>query len=79
VPVGSITAGPLRVMPTATPIPTVDWPVIFVLGHARAASSRCTGSENLSFQSSMAALRRRGIGASGGAILLHPVTGAPVV
>jgi hypothetical protein len=71
------------VMPTATPIPTVDWPVIFVLnataGSARAASSRYTGFEKLSFQSSMVAPRRRGIGASGGAIFPHPVTGMPVV
>jgi hypothetical protein len=31
VPVGAITAGPPMAMPTATPIPTADWPVTFVL------------------------------------------------
>jgi hypothetical protein len=31
VPTGVITAGPPMVMLTATPIPTVDWPVTFVL------------------------------------------------
>jgi hypothetical protein len=30
-PVDVITAGPPMVMPTATPIPTADWPVTFVL------------------------------------------------
>jgi hypothetical protein len=34
--------------------------------------------KNLSFQTSATALRRRDIGTSGGAIFLHPVTGAPV-
>jgi hypothetical protein len=34
--------------------------------------------KNLSFQTSKTAPRRRGIGASGGAIFPHPVTGAPV-
>jgi hypothetical protein len=34
--------------------------------------------KNLTFQTSATALRRRGIGASGGAVFLHPVTGAPV-
>jgi hypothetical protein len=34
--------------------------------------------KNLTFQTSAIALRRRGIGASGGAVFLHPVTGAPV-
>jgi hypothetical protein len=50
-----------------------------LLGHTRDASSRYTGSENLSFQSSATAPRRRGIGASGGAIFPHPVTDAPIV
>jgi hypothetical protein len=31
VPVDAITAGPLMVMPTATPIPTVDLPMTFAL------------------------------------------------
>jgi hypothetical protein len=34
--------------------------------------------KNLSFQTSATALRRRGIGASGGAIFPHSVTDAPV-
>jgi hypothetical protein len=48
-----------------------------LLGHARGASSRCIGFENLTSQSSTATLRRRGISASGGATSLHPVTSAP--
>jgi hypothetical protein len=48
-----------------------------LLGHARSASSRCIGFENLSSQSSVVAPRRRDIGASGGATSLHPETGAP--
>jgi hypothetical protein len=47
-----ITAGPPMVMSSATPIPTTDWPVTFILnvaGHAQGASSRCTGSEKLIF------------------------------
>jgi hypothetical protein len=47
-----------------------------LLGHARGASSRCIGFENLSSQSSATASRRRGIGASGGATFLHLETGA---
>jgi hypothetical protein len=49
-----------------------------LLGHARDASSRCTGSENLSFHSATIVPRRGGIGAGSGAIFPHPVTGAPV-
>jgi hypothetical protein len=52
--VDAITAGPPMVTPTATPVPMVDWPMYLMslLGHAQGASSRCTSSENLSFQSS---------------------------
>jgi hypothetical protein len=38
--VGAITAGLPMVMPTATPIPTVDWPVIFILN---ANAGPCAG------------------------------------
>jgi hypothetical protein len=48
-----------------------------LLGHARGASSRCIGFENLSSQSSATDPRRRVIGASGGATSLHPETGTP--
>jgi hypothetical protein len=81
-PVDAITADPPMVTPTATPIPMADWPVTFVLnvtvGPCAGASSRRTGSKNLSFQSSTTAPGRRGIGVSGGAIFPHPVTSAPV-
>jgi hypothetical protein len=30
-PIDAIIVGPIMVMPTATPIPTVDWPVTFAL------------------------------------------------
>jgi hypothetical protein len=43
-----------------------------------AASSRCTGSENFTFSESVTVPRRRGIGAGGGAVSLHTVTGALV-
>jgi hypothetical protein len=43
-----------------------------------AALSRCTGSEKFTFLESMTVPRRRGIGAGGGAVSLHTVTGAPV-
>jgi hypothetical protein len=78
-PVDAITVVLPMVMPAVAPIPTVDWPVhlVSLLGHARGASSHCTGSENLSFQSSATAPRRRGIGTSCGAIIPHPATGAP--
>jgi hypothetical protein len=46
------------------------------LGHARGTSSRCIGFEKLSSQPSTTALRRRGIGASGGATFLHSKTSA---
>jgi hypothetical protein len=49
-----------------------------LLGHARGASSRCIGFEDLSSQSSVTAVRRRGVGASDGATSLHLETGAPV-
>jgi hypothetical protein len=82
VPVGVITACPLMAMPTATPIPSADWPVTFVLCHCWAMRGvprvATLVLKNLSFQTSAMTPRRRGIGASGGAIFSHPVTGAPV-
>jgi hypothetical protein len=82
-PIDAITAGSPMAMPTATPIPTADWPVTIVLN---VTIGPCAGVprvaalvlKNLPFQTSVAAPRRRGIGASGGAVFLHPVTGAPV-
>jgi hypothetical protein len=47
-----------------------------LLGHARGASRRCIGFENLTSPSSVAAPRRRGIGASGGSASLYSGTGA---
>jgi hypothetical protein len=47
-----------------------------LLAHARGASSRCIGFENLTSLSSVAALRRRGTGASGGATSLYAGTDA---
>jgi hypothetical protein len=68
---------------TATPVPTVDWFVTFVLN---VTVGPCTGVPRVValvlktylFQSSATAPRRRGIGASADAIFLHPVTGTPV-
>jgi hypothetical protein len=34
VPVAAITVGPPMAMPTATPIPTADWPVTIILNVA---------------------------------------------
>jgi hypothetical protein len=72
--VAAITAGPPMVIPTVTSIPAADRPVIVALNwHCwvmrGAASSRRTGS---------VVPRRRSIGASGGAVSLHMVIGAPV-
>jgi hypothetical protein len=82
-PVGAITAGPPMAMPTATPIPMAYWPVTFILKcHCWAMHGvpqvAALVLKNLSFQTSATAPRRHGIGASGGAIFPHPVTGAPV-
>jgi hypothetical protein len=73
-PVVAITVGPPMVIPAIASIPTADWPVTVALNWhywvtRGAASSHCTGS---------VVPRRRGIGASGGAVSLHMVTGAPV-
>jgi hypothetical protein len=43
-----------------------------------AALSRCTGFEKFTFSESVTVPRRRGIGAGGGVVSLHTVTGAPV-
>jgi hypothetical protein len=82
-PVAAITTGPLMAMPTVAPIPTADWPVTIVLN---GTAGPCTGLPRvtalvlkiLPFQTPVTASRRRGIGASGGAISSHTVTGAPV-
>jgi hypothetical protein len=84
VPVAAITAGPPMAMPTATPIPTANWPVTIVLN---VTVGPCAGAprvaalvlKNLPFQTPVTALRRRGIGVSGGAVFSHLVTSAPVV
>jgi hypothetical protein len=44
VPVDAFTAGPPMVMQTATPIPTVDWPVTFVLNVTVGPCARCLES-----------------------------------
>jgi hypothetical protein len=72
--VAAITAGPSMVISTIVPIPAADRPVTVALNwHCwvmrGAASSRCTGS---------VVPRRHDIGASGGAVSLHVVTGAPI-
>jgi hypothetical protein len=82
-PVAAITAGPPMAMPTAKPIPMVDWPVTIILN---VTVGPCAGVprvaalvlKNLPFQTPVTAPRRRGIGASGGAVFSHTVTGAPV-
>jgi hypothetical protein len=79
----AITAGPPMAMPAAAPIPTADWPVTIVLN---GTVGPCAGLprvaalvlKNLPFQTPVIASRRRGIGASGGAVSSHMVTGAPV-
>jgi hypothetical protein len=83
VPVAAITAGPPMAMPTAMPIPTADWPVTIVLN---VTVGPCVGVprvgalvlKNLPFQTPVTVPKRCGIGASGGAVFSHPVTGAPV-
>jgi hypothetical protein len=70
-------------MPTAAPIPTADWSVTIVLN---VTDGPCTGVPRvaalvlkiLPIQTPVTAPRRRGIGASGGAVFLHSVTSAPV-
>jgi hypothetical protein len=71
-------------LPTAAPISTADWPVTIVLN---GIIGPCAGLPRvdalvlkiLPFQTPVTATRRRGIGASGGAVLSHTVIGAPVV
>jgi hypothetical protein len=83
VPFAAITVGPPMVMPTAVPIPTADWPMTIVLN---GTVGPCVGLprvaalvlKNLPFQTPVTAPRRRGIGASGGAVSSHAVTDAPV-
>jgi hypothetical protein len=70
-------------MLTVAPIPTADWPVTIVLNGIvgpRAGLPRVAALvlKNLPFQTLVIALRRRGIGASGGAVSSHTVTGVPV-
>jgi hypothetical protein len=82
-PVAAITAGPPMAMPTAAPIPTADRPVTIVLN---GTIGPCVGLprvaalvlKNLPFQTLVTAPRRRGIGASSGAVSSHTETGAPV-
>jgi hypothetical protein len=70
-------------LPTAAPISTTDWPVTIVLN---GTVGPCTELprvaalvlKNLPFQAPVTAPRRRGIGASSGAVFSHTVTGAPV-
>jgi hypothetical protein len=79
VPVAAIIAGPPMANPTAMPIPTTDWPVTIVLN---VTVGPCAGAprvaalvlKNLPFQTPVMAPRRRGIGASGGAVFSHLVT-----
>jgi hypothetical protein len=83
VPVAAITAGLPMAMPTAAPIPMADWPVTIALN---VTVGPCVGVprvaalvlKNLPFQTLVTVLKRRGIGASGGAVFSHSVTGAPV-
>jgi hypothetical protein len=82
-PVAVITAGLPMALPSAAPIPTADWPVTIVhngtvgpcVGLPRVAALVL---RNLPFQTLVTAPRRRGIGASGGAVFSHTMTGAPV-
>jgi hypothetical protein len=81
--VAAITVGPPMAMPTAVPIPTADWPMTIVLN---GAVGPCAGLprvvalvlKNIPFQTPVTAPRRRGIGASGGAVFSHMITGVPV-
>jgi hypothetical protein len=82
-PVAAITAGPPMALPTAAPIPTADWLVSIVLNGtvgpcAELPRVAAMVLKILPFQTLVTAPRRRGIGASGGAVFSHPVTGAPV-
>ena len=82
-PVAAITAGLPMALPTVAPIPTADWPVTIVLN---GTIGPCVGLprvaalvlKNLPFQTLVTAPRRRGIGASSGAVSSHTVTGVPV-
>jgi hypothetical protein len=75
-PVAAITVGPPMAVPTATPIPTTDWPVTIVLN---VTVGPCAGVprvaalvlKNLPFQTPVTAPRRRGIGASDGAVFFR--------
>jgi hypothetical protein len=70
-------------MPTTVPITTADRPVTIVLN---GTIGPCAGLprvaalvlKNLPFQTPVTAPRRRGIGASDGAVSSHTVTDAPV-
>jgi hypothetical protein len=82
-PIAAISAGPPMAMPTVAPILMADWPVTIVLN---GIVGPCAGLprvaalvlKNLLFQTPVTAPRRRGIGASSGAVSSHTVTGAPV-
>jgi hypothetical protein len=82
-PVAAITVGPPMAMLTVVPIPTADWPVTIVLN---GSVGPCAGLPRvaalvlkiLPFQTPVTASRRRGIGASGGAVSLHTITGTPI-
>jgi hypothetical protein len=71
------------VTPTVAPIPMADRPMTIVLN---GIIGPCAGLprvaalvlKKLPFQAPMTAPRRRGIGASDGAVSSHTVTGAPV-
>jgi hypothetical protein len=81
--VAAITVGPPITTPTAAPIPTADCPVTIVLigtvepcaGLPRVAALVL---KKLPFQTPVTAPRRRGIGASDGAVFSHTATDAPV-
>jgi hypothetical protein len=82
-PVAAITVDPPMAMPTVAPIPTADWPVTIVLNStvgpcARLPRVAALVLKNLPFQTPVTAPRRRGIGASGGAVPSHTATGVPV-
>jgi hypothetical protein len=82
-PVAAITIGPPMAMPTVMPTPTANWSVTIVLNVTVgpcAGVSRVTALvlKSLPFQTPVTVPKRRGIGASGGAVFLHSVTGAPV-
>jgi hypothetical protein len=70
-------------MPTAMPIPAANWPVTIVLN---VIVGPCAGVpriaalvlKNLPFQTLVTVPKRRGIGASGGAVFSHSVTDTSV-